>query len=71
MTTVNKDFVLQRICNFAGQEFDPNSDAQVEEVLRRKLNIRLPQRRSLNDSLSAAASNHEIISLILQYRAKV
>ncbi|MFT7527256.1 MAG: hypothetical protein ACI9LY_002411, partial [Arenicella sp.] len=34
-----------------------------------KFNIRLPQRPSLDNSLSSATSDHEIISLILQYRA--
>lgn len=64
----NKDFILQRICIYAGREFDPLSDKQVAEVLRTKFNIRLPQRASLNESLASAISDHEIIRLILQYR---
>jgi DNA polymerase I-like protein with 3'-5' exonuclease and polymerase domains len=64
----SKDFILQRICVFAGREFDPLVDKQVVEVLRSKFNIHLPQRASVNESLAAAKSDHEIINLILQYR---
>lgn len=65
---MNKEFTLQRICNYAGQEFDPTVDTEVEEILRSRLNIRLPQRRSLNESLESSASDHEIITLLLKYR---
>lgn len=64
----DKAFILQRICNFAGQEFDPNSDEQVEDILRKKFNVFLPQRRSMNDSLVSCISDHEIIKLIKKYR---
>ncbi len=63
-----KAFTLQRICIFAGKEFDPGSDEQVNEVLRNKFNIYLPQRRSLNEALEAVASDSDIIDLILEYR---
>jgi len=64
----NKEFIRQRICIYAGREIDPAVDDQVEEVLRSKFNIFLPQRTSLNESLVSATSDHEILSLILQYR---
>ena len=64
----NKDFIYQRIRIYSGKEFDPAVDEQVEEVLRSKFNIHLPQRTSINESLASAISDHEIISLILQYR---
>ncbi|RRD01664.1 hypothetical protein [Amphritea balenae] len=64
----SKAFLLQRICVFAGKELDPNSDDQVNEVLRNKFNILLPQRRSMTESMQAVASDHEIIGLIIQYR---
>jgi DNA polymerase I-like protein with 3'-5' exonuclease and polymerase domains len=64
----NKDFILQRICVYAGKEFDPSVDRQVEEILRSKFNIHLPQRRSINESLASTISDHEIIDLLLQYR---
>jgi len=64
----NKDFIYQRIRIYAGKEFDPIVDEQVEEVLRSKFNIHLPQRTSINESLASAISDHEIIDLILQYR---
>ena len=64
----NKDFILNRICIYAGKEFDPSVDESVEEVLRSKFNIRLPQRASINESLASGTSDHEIIDLILQYR---
>lgn len=67
---VNKEFNLQRICNYAGRDFDPLVDAEVEEVLRSRLNIFLPQRRSLNESLESSASDHEIIALLLKYRTE-
>ena len=65
----NKDFIFQRIRIYAGKEFDPAVDEQVEEVLRSKFNILLPQRASINASLESATSDHEILGLILQYRA--
>ncbi|SFG80090.1 hypothetical protein [Neptunomonas qingdaonensis] len=65
----NKAFILQRICIFAGIEFDPDSDEQVVEILRDKFNLSLPQRRSMDDSLSAVASDHDIIKLIIEYRS--
>lgn len=64
----NKEFIHQRICIFAGKEIDPSIDEQVEEILRSKFNVHLPQRTSLNQSLEATISDHEIIDLILQYR---
>ncbi|MFY0676109.1 MAG: hypothetical protein JXR18_02375 [Neptuniibacter sp.] len=64
----NKDFIYQRLCIYAGKEFDPKNDQQVLEVLRYQFNIQLPQRASINESLAAAISDHEIISLILKYR---
>jgi DNA polymerase I-like protein with 3'-5' exonuclease and polymerase domains len=65
---VSKEFLCQRICIYAGKEIDPNSDKQVEEMLRNKFNIHLPQRQSMNESLAAAIGDHEILSLIIQYR---
>ena len=64
-----KAFILQRICIYAGREVDPNSDEQVVEILRNKFNILLPQRRSMNESLAAVTSDHEIIGLIIKYRS--
>lgn len=64
-----RDFIYQRICIYAGQKIDPDSDTQVEEMLLRKFNIHLPQRRSMNESLIAAISNHEILNLIIEYRS--
>ena len=65
---VNKEFIHRRICIYAGEDFDPTIDKQVENVLRSRFDIHLPQRNSLNESLESATSDHEIISLILQYR---
>lgn len=65
----NKDFILQRICIFAGEAFDPNSDEKVKSILLSRFDIALPQRRSLNESLTDSASEHEIIDLILKYRS--
>jgi len=64
----NKEFIHQRICIYAGKDFDPAVDEQVGEVLRAKFNIHLPQRNSMNESLKSAISDHEVIDLILQYR---
>ncbi len=65
----NRAFNLQRLCNYAGMEFDPNSDEQVKEVLRNKFNIFLPQRQSMDDALAVVVSDHEIIDLIIKYRS--
>jgi DNA polymerase I-like protein with 3'-5' exonuclease and polymerase domains len=67
----SKEFIHKRICIYAGKDIDPNSDEQVGDVLRSKFNIHLPQRRSMNESLTSAISDHEIISLILKYRAMI
>lgn len=64
-----KEFIFQRICIFAGKPIDPSSDAQVIELLRNKFNIQLPQRPSFIESLKSAASSHEILDLIVRYRA--
>lgn len=64
----NKDFIIQRICIYAGREFDPGNDTQVIEVLRSKFAVHLPQRASVNESLAAATSDHDILGLIMQYR---
>lgn len=73
-TSKNNDFaskedIYQAINIFANKDFDPNSDEEVLNVLNNVLNIRLPQRSSLNDSLASAASDHDIIELILKYRS--
>ncbi len=65
----DKHFLLQRINNFSGQEFDPGSDEQVEDILRRKFSVYLPQRQSFDDRLANTTCDHEIISLIKKYRA--
>lgn len=64
-----KEFIYQRICAYSKREFDPSVDEDVVDVLRSRFNILLPQRSSLNDSLESSASDHEIISLLLKYRA--
>lgn len=66
---MNKQFILQRIHIFAGRDVDPNSDTDVKEMLRSKFNIHLPQRQTMNESLSASINDHEILRLILQYRS--
>jgi hypothetical protein len=69
LNMTDKSFILQRICNYAGKDINPDDDAEVTDVLKRKFNILLPQRRNLNDSLHSVASDHEIITLIKQYRS--
>jgi DNA polymerase I-like protein with 3'-5' exonuclease and polymerase domains len=64
----SKESIYQKICKYTNKEFDPNTDNGVLELLRNKFNIYLPQRSSLDDSLSSTASDHEIVDLILQYR---
>lgn len=65
----SKAFLHQRICIYAGATLDPDSDEEVAAMLRRKFNVNLPQRSSLEAALKAATSEHEIIALILKYRA--
>ncbi len=64
----SKESIYQKICVYTNKEFDPNTDSDVKTLLRNKFNIFLPQRSSLDDSLTATASDHEIIELIIQYR---
>jgi DNA polymerase I-like protein with 3'-5' exonuclease and polymerase domains len=64
-----KAFLHERICNFVGKTVDPSSDSQVEEALRIQLNIRLPQRPTMDEALSSSNSDHEVIELLLKYRA--
>ena len=63
-----KTFLHTRICNFLGKVVDLNLDSELEVALREQLNIRLPQRANMNESLSSSNSDHEIIGLLLQYR---
>jgi hypothetical protein len=65
----NKDYLRQRIAIFAGEDIDPTDDPKVAKMLRAKFNVFLPQRRSLDESLAACICDHEIISLIAQYRS--
>lgn len=65
----NKEFIARRINIYAGREIDPDSDKDIQEMLRTKFNIHLPQRQTMNESLSAAINDHEILQLILQYRS--
>ena len=65
----SKEFILQRICIFAGKDIDPRVDEQVTELLQRKFNIMLPQRSTMDEALAAAISDHEIIGLIIKYRS--
>lgn len=69
LKVIDKSFILQRICNYVGKDINPDNDAEVTDVLKRKFNILLPQRRSLNDSLTSVASDHEIIALLKEYRS--
>lgn len=64
----DKAFILQRICIYAGKQIDPNSDFQVKDVLSSELGIKLPQKQTLDDSLAATNSDHEIVGLIIKYR---
>lgn len=64
----NKEFISQRINVYAGKNIDPNIDKDVEEMLRNKFNIYLPQRPSMNESLNAVNNDHEILQLLIQYR---
>ena len=65
----NKEFISRRINIYAGREIDLDSDKEIQEMLRTKFNIHLPQRQTMNESLGAAINDHEILSLILQYRS--
>jgi len=64
---VDKNYIKQRINIFANKPIDPNSDLQVKSALL-GLNIKLPQKNNLNDSLNASNDKHEIVRLIIQYR---
>jgi len=63
----NRDFIKQRINIFAHTPIDPNSDLQVKSALL-GLDIKLPQKNNLDDSLNASNDVHEIVRLIIQYR---
>jgi hypothetical protein len=65
-----KNLLRQRINIFFGEDIDPDVDQEVVEMLRKKFNIRLPQRTRLNAALAASASRHEIIALLLSYRTE-
>ena len=65
---MDHEFLKQRINVFCGTEIDPAIDSEVVDILKRKFNVYLPQRTSLDEALRATVSDHEIIGLILQYR---
>jgi len=64
---LDKSYIKQRINIFANAPIDPNSDLQVKSALL-GLNIKLPQKNNLDDSLNASNEVHEIVRLIIQYR---
>jgi len=64
---VDKAYIKQRINIFANAPIDPNSDLQVKSALL-GLNIKLPQKNNLDDSLNASNDAHEIVRLIILYR---
>lgn len=64
-----REFMLQRICVFAGKDINPDDDADVIEMLKVKFNIMLPQRPSLNDALASSTSDHDIVELLINYRS--
>ena len=64
---VDMTYIKQRINIFANTPIDPNSDLQVKSALL-GLNIKLPQKSNLDDSLNASNEAHEIVRLIIQYR---
>ncbi|HEY7772308.1 MAG TPA: hypothetical protein VIC26_03950 [Marinagarivorans sp.] len=64
----DKDFIRQRINVYAGREIEPDSDDDVQRLLREKFNIHLPQRASFLDSLTSANSRHDILDLLIEYR---
>ena len=66
---MNKDFIKQRIDIFADADIDPTSDEQVIAMLKRKFNILLPQRPTLDEALEVVTKKHDIIALIIDYRA--
>ena len=66
---MNKTFIKQRIDIFSGAEIDPLNDKAVIELLQRKFNIFLPQRPTLDEALEVVIKKHEIIGLMLNYRA--
>ncbi|WP_103654436.1 hypothetical protein [Agarilytica rhodophyticola] len=68
---MSKEFIKQRICIYAGMDIDPTIDSQVVEILKKRFNVLLPQRASLDEALEAAVFSHEIISLIIKYRSLV
>ena len=63
----NRKYIKHRIDIFAGKPIDPNSDLQVKDALR-DLEIKLPQKNTLDDSLNASNDEHEMVGLIIQYR---
>ena len=64
-----KNFLLQWMNNFSGEEFTLNSDQQFEDIVRRRFSVYLPQRQSFDDRLVNTTCGHEIITLIETYRA--
>ena len=68
---MNKDYLLQRIQIFAGFEIDPMNDDQVKDLLVNRFDILLPQRRTLDESLAASGSDHDIVTLIQKYRKAI
>jgi DNA polymerase I-like protein with 3'-5' exonuclease and polymerase domains len=60
---------LRRIRNLVGEDCDLDSDEQVTNILKRRFNIYLPQRRTLTEALRQTNCDHEIIDLLLKQRA--
>lgn len=69
---LDKEYIRKRISVFLNEDdVDPSEDKEINRLLKAKLSIFLPQRASLDDSLANTVCDHEILDLIVQYRALV
>jgi AraC-like DNA-binding protein len=67
----DRRLIVKRVTAILGTEIDLDSDKHVKTSLREELNILLPQRPTLEESLSLTVSDHEIIELLKNYRDAV
>lgn len=62
-----KEYLETKIKEYLGDACNLKADSEVKIALREKLNVLLPQKPNLLESLESSASDHEIVGLLIDY----
>ena len=67
-TAAMRQPLVHKIEAYLGKDLNLDSDEQIKVALREKMSIFLPQRGRLSESIQASNSDHDVLSLLLEYR---